>query len=410
MKTITACRICGSSQIQEFLSLGVQPLSGVFPSSINQEITSGPLRLVRCPNCSLIQLGESYSSDEMYGDNYGYRSGLNPSMVNHLASISRGLKKFTNLTSSDIVLDIGSNDGTFLSNFQDIGCTLVGIDPTITKHEHLYLPNIRKVSSLFSAKAYQSLNIPAASLVTSIAMFYDLEDPISFASEIKSILKPGGVWFFEQSYAPWMQSTGAYDTICHEHLEYYSLTSIKFILDAAGLELVEVTTNSTNGGSISVLARNPYGAMSHQSEFATWLLSNENTSNSNSIEEWLKFGDKVVNRKNSLNELLTLISSSGKSIYGLGASTKGNVLLNYSEITPEVLPAIGEINVEKWGKYTPGTGIPIENEQDILNLKPDYLLFLPWHFREFAVNKYSDYLSNGGKFIFPLPEVEVIGY
>jgi hypothetical protein len=410
MITISSCRICGGNQLEEFLNLGSQPLSGVFPSFVEQKITTGPLRLLRCDDCTLIQLGESYSADEMYGDNYGYRSGLNPSMVSHLTSISRGLRKFLNLSSGDVICDIGSNDGTFLSNFQDTDYTLVGIDPTIKKHKDLYLPRIKVAPNLFSAEVYDSLNVRKASLVTSIAMFYDLEDPIAFAKEIKSVLVPGGLWFFEQSYAPWMQSSGAYDTICHEHLEYYSLTSIKFILESAGLELVEVSTNTTNGGSIAVIARKPKGSKSQMNEYATWLLQNEDKSNTNTLTEWQNFAQKVVNRKESLNSLLSLISLSGKTVYGLGASTKGNVLLNYSKITSEVLPAIGEINSEKLGRFTPGSNIPIMDEKEVLNLQPDYLLFLPWHFREFAIHKYSDYLASGGRLIFPLPEVEVIGY
>lgn len=410
MKTLKECRVCGSANLVEVLSLGNQPLSGVFPKSAEQAITVGPLRLVHCAQCELVQLGESFPHDEMYGDNYGYRSGLNSSMVEHLENIARGLQRRLALDSGTVVCDIGSNDSTFLNFFLNTGAKLVGIDPTISKHAALYDPRIIKVPTLFSADAYESTGLSKANLITSIAMFYDLENPIVFAREINESLVNGGMWFFEQSYAPWMLNSGAYDTICHEHLEYYSLTSINNILSMSGFYISEVSTNSINGGSISVLAIKGERRDSQSSEYAEWLLSQEQKTGVNSLESWRLFGARVLQRRESLNDLIKQISSSGKSIYALGASTKGNVLLNYSKITNGEIPLIGEVNADKWGYLTPGSHIPIVDEKEILALNPDYLLFLPWHFREFAINKYSDYLRRGGKFIFPLPSVEVIGY
>ena len=409
METITACRACSSTGLVEFLNLGDQPLSGVFPESITQEISAGPLRLMHCASCQLVQLGESYSHAEMYGVNYGYRSSLNSSMVAHLRNIASGLKRRVDLQAGDLICDIGSNDATFLDFFAGMDLFRVGVDPTIVKYESMYASDILQVPELFSDEAFLKVANKKAKLVTSIAMFYDLPDPVHFAKQIKNILDDSGVWFFEQSYAPWMQSSGAYDTICHEHLEYYSITSIRNILELAGMSILEVSTNASNGGSIAVTAvkseQNP-----RLGEYAAWLLHNEDEMGANSIENWREFAKRVTIRKNSLNQLIDQITRSGKSIYGLGASTKGNVLLNYSEITSKLLPAIGEINTDKWGKFTPGSHIPIMDEKEIFELKPDYLLFLPWHFREFAIDKYSSYLHGGGKFIFPLPTVEVIGY
>ncbi len=407
--SIIECRVCKSNALVEVLHLGVQPLSGVFPDSISEPVTSGPLRLVWCTGCQLIQLGESFPHLEMYGKNYGYKSNLNPSMVEHLQNIAEGLIRKLNLNPNSLVCDIGSNDGTFLKFFSKITSGLVGIDPTIVKYSEQYDKNIIKIPNFFSAQAYHEVMSKKANLITSIAMFYDLEDPVEFARDIGKCLAPGGHWFFEQSYAPWMLSSGAYDTVCHEHLEYYSLTSIKHIMDDAGFEICEVSTNNTNGGSISILACRG-NSTQIQDDYGRWLLKEEYNTGANSLENWKDFGAKVVSRKKSLISLIEELSANKKTIYALGASTKGNILMNYSGITSNQIPQIGEINSDKWNKFTPGSHIPIVNEEQILSLQPDYLLFLPWHFRDFAVKKYNSYLRYGGKFIFPLPDVEVVSY
>lgn len=408
-KSVSECRVCKSSSLTEFFSLGTQPLSGVFLKDKNESVSSGPLRLLWCSNCTLVQLGESFLSTEMYGDGYGYRSGLNPTMVGHLRSIAKRLVRRLNLDSEDIVLDIGSNDGTFLNILSDFGIKTVGSDPTSSKYRELYNPEILLIEDFFDSNKYFSTINKKASLVTSIAMFYDLEDPVTFASEVNNVLESNGHWFFEQSYAPWMQANGAYDTVCHEHLEYYSLTTIKEVLDRSGFAIVEVTTNAINGGSIGVLAQKKSKAEVTTDPHALWLLSEEDTKQLNSLEKWTKFSENVMERKESLLSLLNEILESGKIIYGLGASTKGNVLLSYSGIDSTIIPKIGEINPFKYDKFTPGSQIQIVPESEVLKEAPDFLLFLPWHFRNFALEKYSDYLNNGGRLILPLPVVEVIG-
>ncbi len=410
IKTITMCRICGSSKLEEFLSLGDQPLSGVFPSDVNVTLTSGPLRLLFCENCSQVQLGENYSQNEMYGENYGYRSSLNPHMVAHLRNISQGLLNKINFQAGDVVCDIGSNDGTFLKNFSNQGLNLVGIDPTAMKLAKFYNDDVSVISKIFSSHEYYNNLSRPAKLVTSIAMFYDLEDPIFFAKEIFEILESGGYWFFEQSYAPWMQKSGAYDTICHEHLLYYSLINIKYILDQSGFTLISSSTNATNGGSVAILARKNKHVDYITDGYTNWLLQNELNSGSATLDKWSKFAVEVKNQKENLVDLINKLTENKKSIFGLGASTKGNVLLNYSKIDSSHLPMIGEVNQDKFGSYTPGSLVPIVDERIILEMKPDYLLFLPWHFKEHAIAKYNDYLTSGGRFIFPLPNVEVLGY
>lgn len=411
MSIVSICRVCNGRALDEIINLGNQPLSGVFPQNSNEIISSGDLQLMRCSECGLVQLGASFPSEEMYGENYGYRSGLNSTMINHLERIALGLIRKIDFVDHDIVCDIGSNDGTFLKNFAGSNLDLIGIDPTAGKYLSYYSPGVTVVADFFTEKIYYSHQARKAKLVTSIAMFYDLNDPVSFARQVNDVLREDGFWLIEMSYAPWMQTSGAYDTICHEHLEYYSLADLTNILKLSGFYIQDVSTNAINGGSIAILARKISQASTNPpGEYFGWLLEQEYKNRVNTLESWVGFAKTVESRRDSLRSLVFEITNAGKTIYGLGASTKGNVLLNYSRLDKSLIPLIGEVNPYKFGRVTPGSHIPIVPEQDILNLQPDYLLFLPWHFRENAIQKYSSYLTDGGRFIFPLPSVEVLGY
>ena len=249
-----ACRVCGSERIMSVLNLGNQALTGVFPRKREEDVTSGPLELVWCMDCELLQMKYSYEPTEMYGENYGYRSGLNQSMVNHLTDKVRWLERMIRLNPGDVVLDIGSNDGTTLKAYRDPGIHRIGIDPTGRKFARYYTPDIKLVDDFFSSKAYRSNQPKPAKVVTSIAMFYDLEKPVQFAREVESILADDGIWHFEQSYMPSMVRMNSYDTICHEHLQYYSLGVVKKILEQAGLKIIDVVMNAVNGGSFAVTA------------------------------------------------------------------------------------------------------------------------------------------------------------
>ena len=246
------CRVTGSKTLVPILDLGEQALTGVFPRDEREEVTTGPLRLVWSPDSSLLQLAHSYDLGEMYGDNYGYRSGLNQSMVRHLTQKVRELERAVDLKPGDTVLDIGSNDATSLKAYGTPGLKRVGIDPTGAKFHQYYPDDITLIPEFFSAEAFLHTGIRQARIVTSIAMFYDLEDPIGFAQEIERVLAPDGVWHFEQSYMPSMLRMTSYDTVCHEHLEYYSLGVVGHILDAAGMRALDVKMNAVNGGSFAV--------------------------------------------------------------------------------------------------------------------------------------------------------------
>jgi len=405
---ITHCRASGSQHLVSVLHLGVQALTGVFPRSPSEPVTSGPLELVWCPDSGLLQLDHSYDPLEMYGDNYGYRSGLNQSMVRHLQGKVRRLQAVVALKPGDVVLDIGSNDATLLNAYQVAGIERVGIDPTGPKFQQYYTPDIRLVPEFFSRKSFEKASSKKARIVTSIAMFYDLEDPVAFARQIADVLADDGIWHFEQSYMPSMLRTNSYDTICHEHLEYYSIEVVKAIVEKAGLKILDVQMNAVNGGSFAVTAAKKEARKKSDDAMIDWLLGQEKRMGLDTPRPFRDFEERVFRHKEDLQRLVRSLVKDGRRILGYGASTKGNVLLQFCGFTPDDIPAIAEVNSSKFGCVTPGTHIPIVSEEEARAMKPDFFLVLPWHFKNGIVEREKDFLERGGRMIFPFPEIEIV--
>lgn len=408
-KEISKCRICNSSNLVTVLNLGEQYLTGVFPKKKDIKITKGPLELVWCINCSLLQLKQSYPLNEMYGDNYGYQSSLNKSMVKHLQNKVSFLERLRPLSPGDLVLDIGSNDATTLKAYKTDGIIRVGIDPTGEKYNKYYTDGIECISDFFPSDSFNKKYInKKAKIITSIAMFYDLEDPRGFIEEIVTILDSDGVWHLEQSYMPSMLRMTAYDTICHEHLEYYSLGTVKFLLENCGLKILDVQINDINGGSFAVTAthKNTKTFPENKSVIA-WLLSQEERMGLNTPKPYRNFEEQVFKHKADLWQLIKAIKAEGKTIIGYGASTKGNVLLQFCGISEKELPFIAEVNKDKFASFTPGSNIPIIPEEEARSMNPDYFFVLPWHFKNSILAREQEFIARGGKFIFPLPYIEI---
>ncbi len=405
---INKCRISGSSNLINVLSLGEQYLTGVFPKSKNEKITKGPLDLVWCPDSGLLQMKQSYSLDEMYGDNYGYRSGLNASMVRHLTSKIHMLERMVSLKNDDLVIDIGSNDATSLHAYSG-GHRKVGIDPTGKKFKEYYTDGVDLIPDFFSFDVFKkSFPGSKAKIITSIAMFYDLESPASFVKDIHSALADGGIWHFEQSYMPSMLRTNSYDTICHEHLEFYSFKVINNLLESCGMRVLDVQVNSINGGSFAVTACKKNDSYPSNQPIINWMLRQENDMGLDTPKPFRDFEERVFRHRNNLLELIETLRQDGKKIIGYGASTKGNVLLQFCNLTAEHIPFIADVNEQKFGCFTPGTNIPIISEKDAREMKPDYFFVLPWHFKHTILEREAAFREQGGKFIFPLPEIEIV--
>ena len=405
---ISKCRISGSSNLKTILNLGNQSLTGVFPKISNQEITKGPLELVWCPDSGLVQLKHSYNPSEMYGLNYGYRSGLNNSMVQHLKFKVDRLTTKVKLDDLDIVLDIGSNDGTLLNSYNNKNIHRIGMDPTASKFRQYYDENILVIEDFFSKDKFFESSKNKAKIITSIAMFYDLEDPSTFVQEISEVLADDGIWHFEQSYLPTMLRMNSYDTVCHEHIEYYSLSVIYKLLAKHNLRIIDVELNSVNGGSFAVTAVKEKSLYLGNDEIVSWLLEQEDRMGLNTLRPYQAFAKRVSQHREDLRNLIIGIRNAGKSVVGYGASTKGNVLLQFCELGPSEISCIAEVNPEKFGAYTPGSNIPILSEKEVRAKKPDYMLVLPWHFRDGILQREKEFLKSGGRLIFPLPEIEII--
>jgi len=405
---IDDCRICQNTNLLNVLSLGEQALTGVFPRHKSDCVSTGPLDLVWCTKCGLLQLKQSYNLDEMYGDNYGYRSGLNASMVCHLTKKIKTLENLGNLTESDLILDIGSNDATSLKAYT-IKCKKVGIDPTGTKFKSFYTDDMDLIPDFFSKEVF-SKKYPTqkAKIITSIAMFYDLEEPAVFVKDIEAILSENGIWHFEQSYMPSMLRSNAYDTVCHEHLEFYSFKVIKNLLEDCGLRIVDVQMNSVNGGSFAVTACKKNANYRSNHPVIEWMLQQEDDMRLDTPRPYRNFEEKVFLHRKNLLGLVEALISDGKTIFGYGASTKGNVLLQFCGLTRKHIPYIADVNEDKIGCFTPGTHIPIISEEEARARKPDYFLVFPWHFKHSILEREHQFIENGGKFIFPLPEIEIV--
>lgn len=407
-KEISKCRISNSSNLITVLSLGEQYLTGVFPKSKNETISKGPVDLVWCPDSGLLQLKQSYNIDEMYGENYGYRSGLNQSMVNHLQHKANTLLRQFPVQSGDVILDIGSNDATSLKTYPS-NLKRIGMDPTGQKFIQFYEDGIELIPDFFSAASFRKVypNLQPK-IITSIAMFYDLESPMDFVKEIAEILDENGIWHFEQSYMPSMLRTNSYDTICQEHLEFYSFQVVKNMLEKNGLKVLDVQMNAINGGSFAVTAAKRNSKFTPNYPVINWLLDQELNMGLNTPKPFRDFEERVFKHRESLLKLIDSLVADGKKILGYGASTKGNVLLQFCGITEKHIPAIAEVNSDKFGCFTPGTNIPIISEKEARAMQPDYFFVLPWHFKHSILEREKEYIANGGKFIFPLPEIEII--
>lgn len=411
IKLLDRCRICGNKNLAPILSLGNQALTGIFPKTREESVTVAPLELVKCAEdtrqaCGLVQLRHSFDKFELYGAEYGYHSGLNRSMVRHLHRDVERILSMVSLEPQDMVLDIGSNDGTLLRAYPEEGLELVGIDPTGARFRESYPPHIQLIPDFFSAKLIRDrFGSKKAKIITSIAMFYDLDSPLNFVEQIRDILADDGVWLLEQSYLPTMIEVNAYDTICHEHLEYYRLKQIKWMTDRAGLKIIDLELNEVNGGSFSVMVAKADARYPECTDLIRKFLSREMKYSQQ--QPYDAFKDNVFRHREELVRFFRTKKDEGKKVSGYGASTKGNVILQFCGLTEEDISCIGEVNRQKFGRYTPGTLIPIVSEHAVKAAHPDYLVVFPWHFKSFFLKKEAEFMRSGGRLLFPLPRPEV---
>ena len=408
------CRVCGSSSLKKVIDLGPQYLQGSFikPGKEMPSLRKIDCTLVRCnPEedenaCGLLQMEHSVPPEILYAA-YWYRSGTNDTMRNHLKNIVESVVDTVGSAKHPSVLDIGCNDGTLLGyypkNFIKYGC-----DPSDVAQE---VKEATVVQDIFpSEELFSMLEGKKLDVITSIAMFYDLEDPVEFVRGIKRFLSSGGVWVFEMSYMPRMLELDSYDTICHEHLEFYSLAVLEKILSMGGMKIFKISFNEINGGSIRCYATHKENSK-HDSKENDALLNEirhkEFDLELDTDKPYHAFQKRIEKLKDELHDLLVKFKKKKKVVHIYGASTKGNTILQWCDIDNTLVEYAAERNPDKYGARTLGTDIPIISEKESRAMNPDYYLVLPWHFKDEFLVREKEALEKGTGFIFPVPVIEV---
>ncbi len=405
------CRVCSSTDLKNVLSLGKLYVSNFVNNK--QSGIKEPLDLIICQKCSLVQLKHNAVDPEKLYRTYWYKSGMNQTMINALKDITQKVERLVKFKKNDIVLDIGANDGTLLRNYSNDSIIKVGFEPALNLIPEAEVETDKIISNFFKKKEFKK-HFPKkkAKVITSIAMFYDLEDPNEFVSDIKKCLDNKGIWIIQMAYLPLMLKMNAFDNCCHEHIEYYSLLSLENLLQRHHMEVFDVELNDINGGSFRVYVKHSNNKSLKNTEAAKnrilTLRKQENAMQLDTMKPYREFEKRVLALRELCYNFIKKAVSKRKTISIYGASTKGNTLLQYYKLNNTLIKNAAERNPSKWGLKTIGTNIPIVSEVEVRNLKPDYLLILPWHFLPEFRKREKNYLENGGHFIIPLPEFKII--
>lgn len=417
---IDACRICGSKNLEPLFSLGNQYVINFIDSEEDEQL-EGPLDMVQCSRakggCGLVQLKHSFSPDKMY-TMYWYRSGINSTMMAELTEIAHTTRDMAGLATGDSVIDIGSNDSFMLRQFGVPGIKLIGFEPARNLVEKYGLEGVDKVFiDYFNFPAWQKeFGDAKAKVITAIAMFYDLEHPDQFVADVAKCLHPEGVFVVQQNYLPYMLSRNVADNIAHEHLEYYSLTTFKYLMERHGLEVFDVQLSHMNGGSFRVYVKHKESGKSitydraAAAERIAKVLKDEEAQKLDDKATYDAFIKRVSDIGAEVKGFIERETAAGKKVYAYGASTRGNSLLQCFGIDHRLITAAAERNPDKYGKKTVGTLISIISEAQARAEKPDYFLVLPWQFIEEFKRREIEFLRGGGKFIVPLPEFQIIDF
>lgn len=384
--------------MEAFFSLGMHALPD-FGLTSKHEMAYAPLALVRCSRCALVQLAHTVDRDSLFR-RYWYKSGISETMRAALADIAEAALIYGRLTKDDIIVDIGANDGTLLSSIpsdvQRVAFEPSSIDPTENA------PGCTRVHDYFTADNYQSVKpTKRAKVITSIAMFYSVEDPDAFVRDVADVLHPSGVWILQMNDLLALVESMAYDIIGHEHVAIWSLHALKRLLDEHGLECFRVERNHVNGGSIRCYIQHKNGGWRKELTVYEQMVAES--------QLFLPaFARRYAEATLGLRETLSELKESGAIIYGYGASTRGCTILQASGINANLITGIADRDPSKHGFLMPGTDIPIVSEEEMRKERPDYLLALPYSYMKQFREREADFIKRGGKFIVPLPEVRIV--
>ncbi len=388
----SSCRVCENT-MHDVMSLGdIVPVDFIKPGDAVRP--AAPLTLCACDMCGLVQLRHNLDRDSLFRQ-YWYLSGLNPTMVAALRSVVDGVHKRVTLQPGDTVVDVGCNDGTLLGMY-DADITRIGVDPARNLAE-----TAMAFCDVFVNDYFETTDVllPPVKALTSIAMFYDLDDPRAFVAKVARVLQPDGVWVMQMTDLVRMLRANAFDNICHEHVCYYSLEIFTRLIEEYGLEVFDVEFNDVNGASVrTYVGHKGAHAVEHTVRMAL-----EDESEYLADDALGRFARMTEAAKTAVVDFVRTERAAGKTIHAMGASTKGNTLLQFFGLTCEDVPVAAEVNESKFGLVMAGCGVPVVSQADSLAAKPDHYLVLPWHFIDFFLHKHEDYLKSGGTIVVPLP-------
>lgn len=406
-KILKECRNCKSKLLTKLFSLGNLASSGKFAKNKKTHIQRGNIILMMCKKCSLVQLKESYNKNYLFNKGYGYRTGINIMMINHMKKLKKDIEEKIELKKNDAILDIASNDATFLNQFNK-NLFKVGIDPLIIHFKKYYKFIDKPISNFFSYENVFEKTKKKFKLITAFSVFYDLEDPNSFLNDVKNLLTDDGIFLLEQADLLSIIKLNMFDTLCHEHVAYYSTKIISEMANHNGLQIFDLKKNKTNGGSIQYFICKKNAKIKINKNKLKNFLKEEKKFKIGKVDCYKNFFLRVNMLKLELLKILKNIKNSKKIIHGYGASTKGNILLQYYKINNKTVNFIAERNKNKFNCFTPGSKIKIISEDDSRKQIPDYYLVLPWHFKDSILIRERKIINQGTKFIFPLPNVKII--
>ncbi len=415
-RTIHTCRTC-KGPLLDIISLGNQASIAFTEKPVSGEIV--PMDLVLCTDCYLLQLKHTTDSSSLFNKNYGYRSGINETMKEELKNVVDGVQEHIKLDPDDVAVDIGCNDGTLLSNYP-IDVFRVGFDPSLGTNlnssnrlaeycqENLsrWGAKYKIYCHFFNSEPYLMSFENRAKVVTAIAMFYDLDDPNKFLRDVYSILDDDGVFVIQQNYLVGMLRNCAFDNVVHEHLEYYSLTSLEPLLKRNGFKVFDVEKREINGGSFRTYIKKAISGK-EESVRVEKMRQEEKDLRLDTKSPYIDFANKVANLSGELRHFIQKKVKEGKKVYIYGASTRGNSLLQAAKIDHTLISGAAERNPVKYGKFTAGTKILIVSEEEARE-KADYFLVLPWFFKSEFLEREKEFLGKGKHLIFPLPKLEII--
>lgn len=401
---IKACRVCRSTRLDEILSLGNQYISDFV--ALDGNSPQAPLELVRCKDCGLVQLRHTFSRGSLYR-HYWYKSGISSTMRNALADLVAKACEIAKPDPGDLVVDIGCNDGTLLRSYTSKGLTLVGFEPAENLVQEARKGTGWIFNDFFNAQVFRErFDGQKAKIVTSVAMFYDLEDPNSFVADVAKILASNGVWVVQQNYLATMLEQNGFDNIGHEHLEYYTLETMQSLLKKHGLEVFDTETNDVNGGSFRTFIC--HTAQYPMRNTVAEMKKHEARLGLGEHATYESFAENMRKMRTQVRDFISNQVKNGKTVYVYGASNRGNTILQYYKLDHTLIKKATDANPEKWGRKTVGTLIPIVSKEEARRDKPDYFLILPHHFLEEITRDEKEYLEKGGKFIVPLPRFRLI--